>query len=140
MEAQRSGNSKNNNRGFVTLISVLIVGAVGISITLSLLLIGIDSAKTNLTLKKSAQAFMLANACVESGLQHIRDNTDFTGDNTILFNEGSCQYTINSQGGESRTIIAAGTVQTTVRRIHVEVDALSPAMNIASWKEIPDDL
>lgn len=127
-----------NNQGFITLISVLIVGAVGTAIAVSLILLGIGSSRTSFAVEQSNQAKALANACAEEALQQIRDSTPYTGSGNLSLGQGDCSYTVTSQGGQNRTITASGTVGTIVRKVEVVIDTINPAIEIVSWKELPD--
>ena len=121
--------------GFVTLISVLILGAVGMAVVVSLMLLGIDSSRTSLVLEQSLQARGLADACTETALQQIRTNNAFTGTATLTFGTGSCTYTVTNPGGTSRNIVVSGTVGTIIRRISVNLSAVSP-VTISLWQEV----
>lgn len=122
--------------GFITLMSVLVVGAVGAAITTSLILLGVGSSRTSFTIEQSHQAKALANACSEEALQQIRDSTSFTGSGNITAGQGSCSYTVTSQGGSNRTINAVSTVGTVVRKTTIVVNGLNPAIAISSWQEV----
>ncbi len=123
-------------RGFVTLMSVLVIGAVGIAITTSLILLGIGSSRTSFTVEQSDQAKSLVNACAEEALQQIRDSTSFTGSGNITAGQGSCSYTVTSQGGSNRTIAVSGTVGTVVRKAAISITELNPTIVIGSWQEV----
>lgn len=125
------------NKGFITLISVLIVGAVGTVIAVSLILLGISSSRTSFALEQSNQAKALANACAEEALQQIRDSTPYAGSDNLSFGQGNCSYSVTSQGDQNRTITALGTVGTIVRKIEVVIDTINPAIVIVSWRELP---
>ena len=60
-------------------MSVLIVGALGAAIALSLILLGLGASRNSFALEQSNYAQALANSCAEEALQHIRDATPFTG-------------------------------------------------------------
>lgn len=126
-----------NNDGYVALISVLVVGAVGIAITLSLLLLGLGSVRTSFAVEQSNQAKSLANACTEEALQQIRDATPFTGSGTLTLGQGTCTYTVTSQGGQNRTVAAVGTVGSVVRKNLVIIDKINPSITVVSWQEVP---
>ena len=125
-------------QGFVALISVLIVGAVGVAITTSLLLLGLGSSRTSFALEQSSQARALANACVEEALEQIRNNTLFSGTETLTLGQGNCNYTVIVQTNENRTITATGTVGTIIRKVKVTLDTINPNINITSWQEVAD--
>lgn len=122
--------------GYVALLSVLVVGAVGIAVSVSLLLLGLGSSRTSFAVEQSLQAQGLANACAEEGLQQIRSSTSYTGTGSLTFGQGTCAYTVTTQGGESRTIVATGTVSTIVRKVQVVISDISPSIVVASWQEV----
>lgn len=124
--------------GYITLISVLVVGAVAVSITFSLILLGIGNTKTALSLDQSKQAWGLADACGEEALQQIRDSTPFTGTGNLTLGQGSCIYTVTNQGGQNRTINSTGTIGTIVRKVKIVLDKITPSLNITSWQEVAD--
>lgn len=124
--------------GYITLISILIVGAVGVAITLSIILLGIGSSRTSFAVEQSYQAKALANACAEEALQQIRDSTPFTGSGNLTLRQGTCAYTVTSQGGQNRTIVTTGTVGTIVRKAKIIINNITPAITATSWQEIAD--
>lgn len=126
-----------SSRGFITLISVLIVGVIGASITVSVVLLGLASLRTGFSVAQTYQAKALANACVEEGLRQIRDSTAYTGSGGLSMGQGACTYTVTSQGGQNRTIDASGTVDTTVRKVRVIVNDILPVLTPTSWQEVP---
>jgi prepilin-type N-terminal cleavage/methylation domain-containing protein len=68
-----------NSTGYVALITVLVLGAVGAAVAATLVLLGLSSSRTSFALEQSNQAKALANACAEEALQQIRDSSSFTG-------------------------------------------------------------
>lgn len=122
--------------GFVTLLSTLVVGAVGLAITTSVILLGLASYRTSFAGQQSAQARSLADVCAEEGLQQIRDLTSYTGTGTLTVGQGSCTYTVASQGGESRTVSAEGIVGTVTRRALITVTTINPSIVVSSWQEV----
>ena len=128
----------NVNGGYVTLLSVLVVGAVGIAITLSLILLGLGSARSSLAYQHMHQAKALASACAEEALQKIRDSMSFTGSGNFAMGAGTCAYTVTSQGGQDRTITSAGVVNTITRKSRVIIDRINPTIRVVSWQEVAD--
>lgn len=128
----------NKQDGFITLISVLVVGAVGVAITVSMILLGLGSSRTSFAIEQSNQAKALVNACVEEALQQIRDSTPFTGSGNLTLGQGTCSYTVTSQGGQNRTVTASGTVGPIVRKVTVIVDKINPVSIVTSWQEVTD--
>ena len=127
----------NNNGGYVTLISVLVVGAVGVAIALSLILLGAGSSRTSFALQQSMQAKGLANACAEEALEQIRESTPFTGSGNLTLGKGTCSYTVTNTGGTNRSVTTSGTVRTIMRKLTVTITAINPLIVISSWQEGP---
>lgn len=125
-------------RGYVALLAVLVVGAVGVAVVTSVILLGIGSARTSASVERSGQAKGLANACVEEALQQIRDSTPFSGTATLTFGLGSCTYTVTNTGGANRTIDSSGTAATVVRKVKVLITQINPTITVASWQEVAD--
>lgn len=124
--------------GYITLISVLIVGAVGLSIATSLLLLGLNSSRTSFVNEQSAKARSLSNACVEKALQEIRNSVSYSGGDNFLYSTGSCSYFVTNTGGENREIIASGFVGTISRKTKIEINKINPQIEITTWVEVSD--
>lgn len=119
-------------------MTVLIAGIIGVSITVSLLLLGISRSKTAITLDESNRAKALANACAEEALQQIHDTTSFTGTGTLTFGIDTCAYTVTNTGGENRQITATGNANTAVRKVKIIINDITPLITIFSWQEVAD--
>jgi len=128
----------SEEKGFITLVTVLIVGVVGVSIASSLILLGVDASRTSFAEERSARARALANTCAEDALERVRISPSYTGTATNIFPDGSCAYTIASQGGENRTIAASGTIDTIIRKSKISIDRINPTIRITSWQEVAD--
>jgi len=140
-----------NQKGFLTLISTLIVAAIGLSISVSLLLLGLGSSRTSFLTVQSYQANSLANACAEEALQQIYDSmimpdpipdpepvlVPYTGNGSLSLGQGVCSYTVTSTGGNHRKIVASGTVGTIIRKIQATTSSVAPII-ISSWQEVAD--
>lgn len=127
-----------HQRGYITLVSVLVVGAMGAAIATSLILLGLGSSRTSFAVEQGNQAKALATACAEEALQQIRDSNPFTGSGNLALGQGNCSYTVTSQGGGNRTITAGSTVGAIVRKVKIVISQITPAMQIVSWQEVTD--
>lgn len=126
-----------SNKGYTTLISVLIVGAIGTAIVISLLTLGISSSQTVDSYQKSARAKALANACLEEGMEKIREATLYTGTGGLSLGGYTCTYTVTSGGGQNRTIVSSATVDNVIRKVNVIIDSIEPSINVVIWQEVP---
>ncbi|HLC38738.1 MAG TPA: hypothetical protein VJJ80_01240 [Patescibacteria group bacterium] len=129
-------NCKVKFSGYITLISVLIAGAVSLSVAISLILLGLGSSRTSFSKEQSGQAKSLANACAEEGLQKIRDATSYEGSGSLILGPGTCNYTVTIQSGQNRTVTATGTVKSVIKKVRVTLDTISPQIHLTSWLEV----
>lgn len=126
--------------GYITLMSTILIAAVGISIAVSLLLLGNGASQTAFATQQSYQAQALSSACAEEALQLIHDGsttTPYTGSNSLSLGAGGCSYTVASTGGVTRLITTTGTVDSVVRKNKVQVSAVGPIV-ISTWQEVAD--
>lgn len=127
-----------NNNGFIALISILAISAIGGTIALGLILLGVNSTRTGLVYIQSAQARSLANACMEEALMRLRESVYYSGNETLTLTTGECQIlTVTGTGNTNRTINTTATVTNTIRKVEVVVATINPAISVTSWKEVP---
>jgi len=127
-----------NSRGFVTLVSVIIVGAIALTVVLSLSFLSITSSKNAVALVKTNQAKALAGACAERALDLIRQTSSYTGTNNLTLGAGTCSATVTNTGGTTRQIVSTGTVGVIIKKIKILVSALTPKITLSSWREVAD--
>lgn len=129
-------NINKIKNGYIALISVLIIGAVGLSIVVSLVLLSVGSSRTSFALEQSNQAMALADTCAEEALQQIWNLDTYTASNvSISLGQGNCVYTVSS-ASVPKTITASGIVGIVVRRVSITVDSLHPYVHASSWQEV----
>lgn len=127
----------NKQNGYIMLMSVLVVGAIGVAVSTSLILLGLGSSRTSLSYQQMHQAKALGNACAEEALEQIRESTSFTGMGNLSLGSGTCSYSVIAGLGENRMIHATGTVGTTIRKTQIAITAINPLITVSSWQEIP---
>ena len=127
---------KNVQSGFIVMVSVLIVGSVALSIALTIVFVNINAGKNILLIQDSDQARMMANTCSEIALQELVMDNNISGGDTLTFAEGNCVYNISHGSGETRIIESIGQVKNNVRREKININSLTPEINIISWQEV----
>jgi len=125
-----------DNSGYILLFGVLLVGAVVSAIITSSIITGINYSETVFAEFNSAQSASLADACAESALQRIDNNNGFTGSDGHTLGGGNCQYTVLDEGGENKRIEAMGSKNEHTRRALVEIDQITPNINVVTWQEV----
>ncbi|MBD3300459.1 MAG: hypothetical protein GF347_03850 [Candidatus Moranbacteria bacterium] len=127
------------NQGYVVLISVLIVSAIGITVAVSILLSSINASQSNQIMTDAAQARAYADSCVEEALSQLKGNQSFSGTGSLVFPDSStCEYEVINLGGENTRINSVGYHRDTVQRFEVYLDNVTPSINIVSWKPVAD--
>lgn len=128
----RDNMKHNSKNGFITLISVLLLGAVGLAITVSLLLLGLSSSRTSFSLEQGTETSGIADTCAEDALERLRKNPSFTGTVSFPLYDGTCSYTISGAG----LVQVTGTKDDFVRRIEITVTQTTPSVVVGAWEEV----
>ncbi|EKD46883.1 MAG: hypothetical protein ACD_67C00029G0002 [uncultured bacterium] len=115
---------------------MLVIGAVGLSVVVSLVLLGIDSSRSSLSLEQGNKAKALANACAEVALERIWKLDIYTGSENLTIGQGTCSWNVSSVS-IPKTITASGAVGENVRKVSITIDQLHPYLHVLSWREIP---
>lgn len=127
----------SSKAGYITLISTLIVGAIGAATAVSLLLLGLGSSRTSFAIEQSAKARGLVSACAEEALRQIKASSNFAGSGSLSLGSGTCSYTVQKGSGQNRIITASGVAGTIMRKIRIVIDRVKP-IRVVSWQEVAD--
>lgn len=128
--------AEQKQTGYIALLAILIVGAIALAISLTLLASGTDRQREVFIQQQSTQARDLASSCAEEALQLIHDTTSYTGSGSLTLGTGSCTYSVTSTGATTRSLSTTGTVGSVVRKLQVYVTIGSSSVSITSWQEI----
>ena len=135
----------NQPRGYVTLITVIVVGAIAATIAIFLLLTGTGSSQASFGVASGVGARQAASACADLALGTIQANTALTtpanGNQTLdAAAKQTCTYTISGTS-PNYTIVAVGQVDASganyTRRITITLNQVVPQLQVASWQETP---
>lgn len=133
-----------NNKGYIALLSVLIISAVGSVVALSLLTVGASLGRTSFMLQKGHSAQALALACGNKALQIIRLSASYGGDETVYFGDDFCEILPITVVAGIYTIKTQGSVDPILRKNKIVVlrtedpDTLAVTMTLESWQEVAD--
>ena len=125
-------------RGYIALISVILLGALGTAIMLSVILSGVSAGKTDLSIEQSSGARVLASSCAEEALEKINESGTTSATGNLSIGSGTCAYLITSQNGQNITINATGYFGTISNKVKVVVSTTSPNIILSSWQEVAD--
>jgi hypothetical protein len=107
-------------RGYIALVALLIVVAAGLTIGLAVSLGGLDQIQMSFANSEAVKAKALANACVEEGLERLRNGLSYSG--SLSVNGNSCIITTVSNGS-NYDLSAQASVNNYTQKIKVTVSS-----------------
>ena len=126
-----------NQKGYIALISVLIVMALVVLIASSANLASISESDMGLKEQQSWEAFYLGTACAEHALMSLKEDLNYSGSETLTFANGECTIeNIEGTGNQDRVVKVSGSAHGFTRRIKIEINTVIPETDIESWKEV----
>ncbi len=130
-------NESKTQKGYIALISILIVSGVTLLIAISTSLFGISESDMGLQKSQSSETFYLASLCAEDALMKLKNDLKYPGNETLIIGEGSCTILKLKGGGNyDRVIKTTGTIYNQTRKIRIEITQVNPKMEINSWQEV----
>ena len=128
-----------DHNGFVALISILIISAVVLVISLGLLNRSYEETTMGFGEQESHRALALANLCAELALIKLESILNYAGSESIIEGGESCDILpIEGVGNFNRTVKTRRTVSKYSKKVKIEITRISPELNIASWEEVAD--
>ena len=127
-------------RGVVALVTVLIVMVVLLSIGLTISAIGQDEIILARVVQDGENAFAVADACVEEGLQRLKTDGSYAG-SAFTLDGGDCVVSVTNLGGNDRLVRGQGTYGREIRIIDANVSLKfntagnAKKVTINSWTE-----
>lgn len=134
-----SVQKEQTRSAYIALISVLIIGAVILVISIGVASRSISETQMSFSEQQSHKALALANLCAEHALLKLGKSLDYTGGELITVDEESCDVlAVQGSGSANRTIKAQSIVSGYIKKVKVEVLEVLPVIQIASWEEVAD--
>lgn len=132
-------DKKNSIRGgYVALLSIIVIGAIGVAVMMSVLLFGISSSKTDYALQQGGSARIVANSCAEEALQRLLETGSTSMSGGLSLVSGTCSYTVSSPSGQDIVLEIVGQFGETVSKIKVIVATTTPFIILSSWQDVGD--
>jgi len=92
-------NIKNNQRGYIALIAVLIIVVATLAIGLSLNSLSIGETQSGLLIQQSVQSQSIADSCMNEAYQKLRFDSAYGG-GSLNIGQGSCIITVIPSGSD----------------------------------------
>jgi len=124
-------------RGYIALISILIISAVLILIVSTVSQLGIGRVSMAIERNQSLESSYVVEACAEEALMKLAESSSYSGDETITINGNNCQILpVENLGGESRRVKVSATLYNQTKRIKIEISQLTPRITVSSWEAV----
>jgi hypothetical protein len=120
-------------QGYMTLLAVLITGAVALAVATTLLTSGVTNSQIMTTYNAGIIARSYARTCAEIAMYEIHENSLFTGSGS----DAGCTYTVTSLGVNSYRIDAVGTSGDATKALTIFATISGANMVVSSWRETP---
>ena len=122
-------------RGYVALISVLIMSAILTLIALSASYFGIGRSTMVLQKNQTSESYYLAMACAEEALIKLgKDQKHYQGNETLNINGASCSILPIEKEGKVHIIKVSSNVHNQTKKIKIEVKK----DKMKSWQEVAE--
>jgi type II secretory pathway component PulK len=128
---------RNNQKGFIALISVVIISFVLLLVATTLSTKGFYARFNILDSESKERSNALADACIETARLKLANDTSYTADNVkiIVTTNQKCEYDANTGG--SKIIIAHGCVNNAHTYYSATVNTTDPSIPITAFRELP---
>ncbi len=123
-----------NEKGYIALISIIIITAVILVIGISINLSGVNEIQMSISENQSQESFSVAEAGISEAMIRLKRDSEYLGGDLNIGN-GSCNIEVIS-GGSNQTITATSIVNDLIRKIETVVELNGNNLTIISWKEI----
>ncbi len=124
------------NKGFVMLLSVLLLAIIGVALSTTLVTLSVTNTQSAGILHDGEQAKNIAGDCAEVGLQQIVNLISYTGSGSQTIGSSNCVYTVTNTSASLDTVTGQGTTNQAIRKVVVTVAI--PSRSIVTWQEVGD--
>jgi len=122
-------------KGFIAITTVLIISALVLMIGIGISLESIGETKMGLQRSLSSQSYYLTNLCVEQTLMKLKENSSYSGDETINVENGSCTI-LPIEGNWTIKVSAFSSGQ--IKKMKLIVSQIDPEIIVDSWEEVAE--
>lgn len=130
-------DNRKSKHAYVTLLSVIILGAISILVLTTTLAIDTESIFATDVMDQGKQARFFADSCAERAIDLLKQNNLYGGTESYFFTNGSCTVSaVSGSGNTNRTFTTTGVYKNATRKVTVTVTTVNPTTDIGSWQEV----
>ena len=125
--------------GFIALISLVIISAIVLVVSLGVSLRSIDQTRSGMTNEFGMRALSSAERCAEEALMRLKNDLLYAGGESIIEGGETCEILpITGAGNTDRTVQTRSTISAHTKKISIVVSQVNPLLIIGSWNAVPD--
>lgn len=121
-------------KGVAALITVIIISVAGLLMAYSAAFLGLGSLDMSYTSLKGAEAFAVADGCMEESLRRIKIDNNYEG-GVFLIGEGKCEVSITGSG-PNFVIEVLGSIDDFYSSLKAELSITGKKITLDSWEEL----
>lgn len=126
--------AKNNNQGFIALLSVIIISFVLLLIAVTMNFSSFTSRFNILESEYKEKSSALAEGCTQIAHLKIVENTTFTGTSTEIIGTDTCTYSVTNDN--EKTIYSHGEFQNAHTYFKTVINITDPSVPALSFSEL----
>lgn len=130
---KKVNNFYTNEKGVAALLTIIIVAATTLIISCSVAFMGIGELDRGYTYQRGAEAFAVADGCMEEALRRIKLDISYNG-GSLALGDGTCIIEVVANGAE-HTITTTGAVDEYNKKIETKITLAGNIITINSWRE-----
>ncbi len=123
---------KKPQKGYVALITILIISALLMGVLMSIPLITADNLKSTLALKRGIQVGEIAKSCAEIGIIQTQRDEHYVGE-TLSISGGSCIIEVTAIE-DGKEIVVSAELNGYEKGFIIQTEALGRSVSIKSWE------
>ncbi len=127
---------KSDQRGFMALVTVVIIAATALIMSLNSSLLGLGALELGTLAAGGGEAVGLADGCVEEALRHLRVNPSYNGDPGLSIIGGSCIIEVVDLGGGERQVTVTAAAGDFTKRVSVNASLSTQSLTVSQWQEL----
>ena len=116
------------------LLTVMITGAVALTISLHLAFRGMHELDMGFAASQALETLALAEGCREETLLALLRDPHHAG-GTLSLGDGACVITVTGEGTE-RTLAIAATIDRWTRHLTARIAVSGPRLRLLEWREV----
>lgn len=128
-----------NKKGYITLVSVLILISILTVVISTSLIVNQSSNSSILILRNSKQSKAAVDSCAEIALFKLKSDLSYSGNETITNSYGECTIrTLSGSGNTDRIIEVESNFEDAFSKVRISIDQINPEFVISNWEYISD--